>query len=414
MLRWFWDNKGSLLLSFALAVTVWVASVVAVDPTIEGAMEDFVPINYTEPDEGLVVVGNPPTEARVTIKAPESVWQEISLETISITVDLSGLDPTIYRLELVPDHSNLKPLRIISVEPEFVRVKLEPQLSQEMPVTVRLIGDPALTYDVGDPIVTPDTATVVGPTSLVSEVVELRAEVNLAGASQDIDEFIPLVAIDENGEIVEGVDISPDPIGVIVPVAQGDRYRLLSVIPTLFGSPAFGYRTIAFTVIPNEVLVTSTDPAALDTLTGFLETETIDITGATDTVEQNVQLDLPEGIFPVQDRTVRVIVTIEPIVTSKTFPDLPIEFQGLTPGLAALPSPDQVTLLLQGPQAILENLQPDDILVFLNLLDFDIGIHGPLTLEVDVPDGITVQEIAPITVEVEIIVAPPATPTPSS
>ncbi len=78
MLRWFWDNKGSLLLSFVLAVTVWVAAVVAQDPTLERAMEEAVPIQYTFPNTGLQVVGNPPTEAHVTIKAPESVWQDIS------------------------------------------------------------------------------------------------------------------------------------------------------------------------------------------------------------------------------------------------------------------------------------------------------------------------------------------------
>jgi YbbR domain-containing protein len=413
MLRWFWDNKGSLLLSFALAVTVWVASVVAQDPTLEQVMEESVPITYTAPDEGLLVVGNPPSEARVTIKAPESVWNEISLETISISVDLSGLDAAIYRMELNPDHGDLKPLRIISVEPDSVRVKLEPLLSKELPVTVRLIGDPALTYDIGDPLATPEAATVVGPSSLVTQVVELRAEVNLAGASQSIDEFIPLQAVDESGELVEGVDISPDPIGVFVPVAQGDRYRLLSVIPDLVGSPAFGYRTVAFIVIPNEVLVTSSDLTAFDTLAGFLDTETIDITGATETVDQNVLLSLPEGIFPVQDQTVRVIVTIQPIETSKAYPDLAFEIQGLSADLAAIPSPDRVTLLLNGPLAILDELQAEDIRVVLNLLDLDIGIYDEISPEITLPEGVTLEEISPPTVSVEIIVAPPATPEPT-
>jgi hypothetical protein len=162
-------------------------------------------------------------------------------------------------------------------------------------------------------------------------------------------------------------------------------------------------------------LVTSSDPTALDTLVGFLETETIDITGATGTVDENVLLDLPEGIFPIQDQRVRVIVTIEPIETSETFPDIPFEFQGLTPGLAAIPSPDRVTLLLKGPLAILDDLQEEDIRVVLNLLDLGLGIHEGISPEVlDLPEEITVENISPASVDVEIIVAPPATPTPSS
>jgi YbbR domain-containing protein len=412
MLRWFWDNKGSLLLSFVLAVTVWIASVVAEDPTVEDVMEEAVPVIYTSPNEGLLIVGNPPTEARVTIKAPESVWQKISLETISIEVDLAGLEAGIHKLVLNADH-DLKPLRIISIEPDSAMVKLEPLLSKELPVTVRVIGDPALTYDAEDPVATPDKVTIVGPTSSVTNIVELRADINIAGASQNVDEFVNLIAIDENDESVEGVDISPDPIAVFVPIAQGDRYRLLSVIPNVIGSPASGYRTIAITVIPNEVLVTSSDPAAFDTLAGFLETEIIDITGVTETVDQNALLDLPDGIDLVQELTVRVTVTIGPIETSKTFVDLPFEIQGLTPGLVATPSPERVTLLLVGPLAILDELQPEDIRVILNLVDYEVGIYEEVTPDVLVPTDIT-YEIFPSTVEVEIIVASPVTPTPPS
>lgn len=410
MLRWFWDNKGSLLLSFVLAVTVWVAAVVAQDPTLEKAMEEAVPIQYTSPNSGLQVVGNPPAEARVTIKAPGSIWQDISLETITIEVDLSGLEAGIHKLDIDPDF-DLRPLQIVSVDPDSAMIKLEPILSKELPVTVRVLGDPALTYEQEEAIASPEQATVVGPTSIVAKVVELRAEINIAGASQNIEEEVSLIAIDENDEPIEGVEVFPDPITVLIPIAQGDRVRLLSVIPNVPGSPAFGYRTISITVIPNEVLVTSSDPDAFDTLAGFLETEIIDISAATETVNQNALLDLPEGIFLVQDLTVLVIVTIEPIESSKPF-DLPLEIQGLATGLAAIPSPDRVTVLLFGPFTIVDELQPENVHVVLNLVDLGIGIHESVTPEVLVPTDIT-YELYPATIEVEIILAPAATATPA-
>jgi YbbR domain-containing protein len=411
MLRWLWDNKGSLLLSFVLAVTVWVASVVAQDPTVEREMDEPIPISYTPPSDGLLVVGDPPTEVRLTIKAPESVWQEISPETITVEVDLAGLQAGVHSLELNPSYS-LKPLRIVSVDPETTLVKLEPELSLVLPVTVRMIGDPAITYDAEDPVVNPEEATVVGPTSLVTDIVELRADVNVAGTSQDIEQTISLVAIDENDETVEGVEITPDPVTVSIPIVQSNRFRLLSVIPDLVGSPAAGYRTIAFTVIPNEILVTTSDPSAFDSLAGFLETETIDISGATETVDQIVLLDLPPEITPATDQTVRVIVTIVPIETSKTF-DLPVEVQNLAPGLAAIPSPERVTLLLEGPLTILDELQPEDVRVVLNLVGFDVGLYEDISPEVIIASEEITFEIFPSTVGVEIIVAPPTTPTPA-
>jgi YbbR domain-containing protein len=407
MLRWFWDNKGSLLLSFVLAVTVWVAAVVAQDPTLERAMEEAVPIQYTSPNTGLQMVGIPPTEAHVTIKAPESVWQDISLETLTIEVDLSGLEAGFHKLEIRPDY-DLQPLQIVSVDPDSAMIKLEPILSKELPVIIRVLGDPALTYEEEEAIASPEQATVVGPTSIVSQVVELRAEINIAGASQNIEEEVSLIAIDENDEPIEGVVVIPDPVMVLVPIAQGDRYRLLSVIPSVPGSPAFGYRTVSITVIPNEVLVTSSDPDAFDTLVGFLETEIIDISAATETVNQNALLDLPEGIFLVQDQTVLVTVTIEPIESSKPF-DLPLEIQGLPSGLSAITSHDRITVVLEGPLAILEELEADDVRVVLILVDFEFGIHEEVIPEVIGPADIT-YVIYPATVEVEIILTPTPTP----
>ena len=408
ILRWFWENKGSLLLSFVLAVTVWVAAVVAIDPILEKVMEQAVPIQYSSPNEGLQLVGNPPTEVRVTIKAPESVWQEISLETITIEIDLAGLEAGIHKLDLEP-FSDLRPLQIVAVEPDSTLIKLEPLLSKELPVTVRVIGDPALTYEAEDPVATPNLATIVGPTSSVTDIVEIRAEINVAGASQNIEEEINLIAIDENDELVEGVEISPSVITVRVPIEQGDRIKLVSVIADIDGSPAYGYRVIGIEVFPIEILVTSSDPDAFAALAGFLNTEVIDLTGVIETVERDVSLVFPPGIFPVQDQSVRVIVTINPIVTSINL-DIPVEMVGLGSGLAALLSPDTVAIFIEGPLAIVEDLLPSHIRVVLNLVDYKIGNYDVIP-EVITPSTELRISILPEFIEVEIIVAPPATPT---
>jgi YbbR domain-containing protein len=409
MLKWFWENKGSLLLSFVLAVTVWVAAVVAKDPILEQVMEQAVPIQYSSPNEGLQMVGNPPSEVIVTIKAPESVWQEISLETITIEVDLVGLEAGIHKLDLTPFY-DLQPLQIVAVEPDSTLIKLESLLSKELPVTVRVIGDPALTYEADDPVATPNKATIVGPTSSVTNIVEIRAEISVAGASQNIEEEINLIAIDENDGQVEGVEISPSIATVLVPIEQGRQYRLVSVIADIDGSPAYGYRVIGIDVLPDEILVTSSGPDAFDALTGFLKTEAIDLTGVTETVERDVSLVFPPMIFPVLDQSVRVIVTIKPIETSINL-DIPVEVVGLGSGLAALPSPDTVAIFIEGPLAILEELLPSHIRVVLNLVDYEIGNYDVIP-EVITPSTELSISILPEFIEVEIIVAPPATPTP--
>jgi YbbR domain-containing protein len=389
---------------------VWITAVTAEDPTIERTINTPIPIIYLAPDEGLQLVGNPPREALVTIRAPESVWNEISPQSVLIEIELQGLGAGIHSIDLEA-FLDLESYAVKSIQPSRAIIKLEPLLTQDFPVRVKLIGDAAIGYNAEEASATPRIVTISGPTSLVTDIVELRAEVNIVGTSQNFELEVELVAYDENDQPIEGIEISPDTATVFVTVEQGDRYKLVSVIAETAGIPAYGYRTTGIVVNPDEILVTSSDPEAFDNLAGFITTETIDLSGATETIEFNAILQLPEGIVPIQTQTVLVTVTIEPIITSISL-DITVEVQNLEPGLAAQPSPDTVKVIIEGPLAILEGILPEDVRVILNMLDYELGSYEDLIPEVIVSGSEIEVEIIPPTINVDVIVAPPATPTP--
>ncbi|NIM96262.1 MAG: hypothetical protein GTO18_21400 [Anaerolineales bacterium] len=410
MLVWLRNNRGSLFLAFILALTVWIAAVTVEDPTIEQLMEEPVPIEYSEPQEGFQIVGQPVQEALLTIRAPETVWAEITPDTFRISVDLQQLGAGSHEILLEPT-TDLQPLLITAVDPPSVTVLLEPILTQELPIEIIIAGDPALDYDVGDPVYNPTEALVIGPTTAVSSVAALRAEVDITGARQDVVTSAMLIAFDANDDVVEEVQIEPPTVSVRVPIEQSDRYRLVSVIPQIEGTPAYGYRITNISVLPSQVIVTTSDPEAFDSLAGFVETEAIDLTGAQETIERRALVELPEGFSLVGNQTVLVRVGIEPIETTVNL-ERPVEFQGLNPEYAAELNPQSVTVILTGPLAILEDLQPEEVRVILNLVDFELGTYE-VTPEVIVSQPDIEVEILPPTVEVVIIVAPPTTPTPS-
>jgi YbbR domain-containing protein len=410
ILRWLWNNKGSLILAFVLALTVWVAAVSADDPTLEKAMDDPVPINYTLPREGLQVVGDLTQTARVTISAPRSVWEEISPETIHIEINLSQYDAGTHEIKL-DAQPDLRKLRIEGIEPASITVVLEHTLTKEFPITVTVIGDPAIEFDAKEVTFDPEKTLIIGPSSAVSRVVEVRSEIEITGARQNVEEEIPLTAYDQDGQIVSDIEIEPETVFVTVPIEQSDRYRLVSVIPKIEGSPAYGYRIKSVLAFPELVQVTSSDPEAIAGLAGFFDTEPIDITGATDTVERRVFLDLPSGFAIVGNQTIMVQVVIETIESSLTF-NLPIQVQGLAPDLAAELTPETVIITLTGPLVILEPMTPEDMHVFVNLVDLEVGSHV-VTPEVIVPQVEVEAETIPSTIEVEITIAPPMTPTPT-
>ncbi|OGO18550.1 MAG: hypothetical protein A2Z14_19270 [Chloroflexi bacterium RBG_16_48_8] len=410
ILRWFWNNKGSLLLAFVLALTVWVAAVSADDPTVEKPMDELVPINYLPPVEELQVVGELPQVARLTIRAPQSVWEKISLETVSIQVNLFNYEAGTHEMGLKAQY-DLRPLRIINIEPATISFTLETILTKEIPIIVNVMGDPAIEFDAKEATFQPETALIRGPASAVNRVIELRSDIEITGARQDVEQEIPLLAYDQDGQIVEGIETEPRVVYIIVPIEQSDRYRLVSVIPKIEGSPAYGYRIMSVLAFPELVQVTSSDPEAIARLPGFVDTESIDITGATETVERRVFLDLPFGFPIIGNQTILVKATIEAIESSLTF-NLPIEVQGLPPGLAAKLTPDSVIITLTGPLVILQEMQPEDVRVFINLVDLEEGSHV-VTPEVVVPQVEVQAETIPSTIEVEISIAPLVTATPT-
>jgi YbbR domain-containing protein len=409
ILRWLWNNKGSLLLAFVLALTVWVAAVSADDPTV-GPVNVTVPITYLPPGEGLQVVGDLAQVAQVTIRAPKSVADVISTESIKIEVDLShyASGSHVYELDA---NSNLHPLMIVNIEPAQISFTLEPILTKEIPISVTVMGDPAIEFDAKDAIYDPKSALVRGPGSMVEQVTELRTEIEITGARQDVEEEISLHGYDQNGQIVEGIEIVPTVVNVLVPIEQSDRYRLVSVIPKIVGSPEYGYRIKSVLAFPELVQVTSSDMDAIAELPGYVDTEPIDITGATETVERRVFSDLPDGFTIVGNQTILVKITIEAIESSTTL-NLPVEVQGLPPELAAELTPETVIITLTGPLSILQEMQPEDVRVFINLVDLEEGLHI-VTPEVVVPQVEVQAETIPSTIEVEISVAPPATSTPA-
>ena len=181
--------------------------------------------------------------------------------------------------------------------------------------------------------------------------------------------------------------------------------------PRFEGSPAYGYRFKSVEAFPALVQLTSSDPEAISELPGFVVTEPIDISGATETVERRVFLDLPFGFTIIGNQTILVKVTIEVIESSITF-NLPIEVQGLAEGLAAELTPESLIVTLTGPLSIIQEMQPEDVRVFVNLVNLEEGSHV-ITPEVVVPQVEVQAETVPETVEVEIGIAPPMTATPN-
>ncbi len=413
MLRWLWQNLGSLVLAFIMALLVWIVAVNAEDPIQEGPFPGNLPIEIRNVPEGLLLIDPlPRTEGRVILRAPRSVWDRLEAEDLTLWVDLAGLAAGTQHVP-VQVTVEAEPLQVVAVEPESLTLTLEPTATRRIPIAVHTTGDVAIGFRVDAAEVAPTEATVVGPASLVTRIASLWAEVDLTGRRQSLEQEVPLVPVDAQRAVVEGMlQIDPPTATVRVHIEELGGYRSLAVVPRIEGQVAPGYQITNISVTPTLVTVFSTDPEAVDALAGFVETLPVNLDGATADVERRVGLDLPEGVSLVGDQTVLVRVSIAPIQSSITLTRTP-QVQGLAPGLFASVSPTTVSLIITGPLPVLETLGPDDVRMVLDLTGLDIGTYALTPKFEDLPAGVAVQTVLPETIEVVLSDTPPPTLTPT-
>jgi YbbR domain-containing protein len=320
---------------------------------------------------------------------------------INVTLDLSGLDAGVHTLTPQVDIS-LSPAEVIRMNPSTVFVKLDSVISEEFPIQVKQIGNPAIGFELQTPELSTEQVVVSGPQSVVESIDLVVAEVDVENVSEDIQRSVEVTAFDSEANEIEGVTINPSNIQVHIPVVQRGGYRSVVVKIVTSGQIAPGYRLTNIYALPPTVTIFSADPTLVDNIPGFVETTPINLNGANEDLEIRVSLNLPEGINVVGSQNITVQIGINPIQSSLSFTDIPIRFEGLDTNLKATVSPKTVDVFLSGPLTALEELDPASIVVVIDLSERDPGTYQ-LTPEVLLENSeLNVDAITPNALEVTI------------
>jgi YbbR domain-containing protein len=344
------------------------------------------------------------------------VWDSLTPDQLHVTIDLSNAESGAFTLPLKAVVDN-RDARIIAITPAQAQVVVETIVNRSVPVRLEVTGQAATGYQADDGHATPGLASVSGPASAADSVSELVARVNLDNTKEPINDDVLLVPLNAAGQVVPGVTVEPPTVAVNIPVRQLGGYRDVAVKAVVEGKVASGYRMTNIDVSPLVVTVFSSDPAVVANMSGFIETEPLDIDDATDDREARLGLKLPEGVSLASPQTtVLVQVSIAAIEDSLTI-ERELQIQNLGQDLNATISPPTVVVILTGPLSTLAALTPEDVQVVLNLLNLPPGLHQVTPEVIDLPDRVTAKTILPATIEVLIAtgpVTPTSTPTPTA
>jgi YbbR domain-containing protein len=390
---------ATLLLSIVLALAVWWIAIDQENPLV---MQDFgerVPVSVLGLGEDLVIVEDLSSEAvRLRLRAPRNSWQDLTLSDFRATIDLTNLGPGQHDIPV--QVKSLDPqVGILDIQRPQLRVTLDTLAAKEVPVQVEIMDSTAFGYDAQPAVYRPLTVTVSGPASQVQQVVRARAEVFLRGAKNQVERMEVVTPVNAQEEAVTRVTAEPTQIQVVVPVEQWPGRKEVAVRVKLEGGPADGYRLSSVKVEPTTVVLQG-DTEVLAKVPGYVETEPLNLDGATADVRLRLQLLLPDGVTSFDGDTVVATAGITPIEGGVTISQ-PLVQQGLGPGLRAQSALDSVDVILSGPLPLLDSLSQDDVFAILDLSGLITGTHT-LQPRVVLPDGITLNSVIPAMVEVVI------------
>ncbi len=386
------------------------------------AFEGRIPIEGINQPRTAVLLSNLGDVRVVRYFAPETAGIRLDTGSFRATVDLAGIDPTAGLVSIAVKVVAIDPrIQVLEYEPSRINVQVDEVVSRVVPVKVDW-GVPPAGLDVRDPVLSTESVAVAGPASIVRRVAAAEARLRIDASGLDIDRDVELVPVDDLGQVLAPVDVTPATVRVRIAVFTNRDTKSLPVTPIITGLPAAGFEIASVTVDPPVVSVEG-DADQLAALTR-IDTVPVAIAGGVASVSVVTGLSLPTGVLPLNAPSVTVRITLRQVAATRTL-SAGIVLIGGRPDLAYGLSTDRVLVTIGGTSAELDRIAGSSFTVSVDVsglvpgvrsLAVSVSLPAGLTLLAVTPGSVTVTAAEPIPVPSPSIIAPSPTaalPSPS-
>jgi YbbR domain-containing protein len=188
----FWNiilsNIGTKLISVAIAVVIWVIVLGSrnVEATKEIALEVITPAN-------MVAANEVPDRIAFRLSGPKAFLRAVlDRRDEPIRVNLANAKPGLVTYRFFSDNIRLPiGVKVLSINPTAILIKLEPIKEREVPVRAELRGIPPEGYRIVSTTIKPDMVRIKGAESRVDAVSELTTSpVDVSNIRQSLDREI--------------------------------------------------------------------------------------------------------------------------------------------------------------------------------------------------------------------------------
>ena len=210
-------NKAiSIMVSAAIAVTLWIYVITTVSPESEETFYD-IPVTFQNDileERGLMIVSETPT-VDLKLKGNRSDLNELNATNISLLVNLAGIQApgsqmVNYDIKFpgnIPDN----PIEVLSQSPNVLQLKVENKIKKAVPIKLDFMDTKVpegYIADKDNPVVDVATVEVVGPESVVQSIDHALVQLDLSEKVDSIIGQFEYVLCDAQGDPVDAVLIT--------------------------------------------------------------------------------------------------------------------------------------------------------------------------------------------------------------
>lgn len=400
MSKFLTKNWSAKIACIILAILLWMYSVSGLSKV--GTFPGSLAIEVKNVPNSLVAI---PDQELVKIKiiAEPSVWNSLSASSFSAYVDMEGKSSGVYDMP-VQVISQVQNVQIVEKDPNKILVRLEPQISKNIPIKTKIEGQAGEGLAPGETIISPQETTVTGAKSIIDKINEATARIVLTGEKDKINKTVKLSAYDATGNEIKGITFSPSEVQITIPFVKAAEIKTVGIEVTTSGKPKSGYWISLITTDPATLTITGS--AAILAGTNSIKTEPVSIEGIWQTKNTDADIIIPSGLRITEKLTqVKVQIQIQATISSREV-TASYKFENLDPKFRVTSAdPSNVRVTLTGPVDVLSNLNTDNIILKINLADIKNSQEYSIQLGpsmFSIPGNLQIANFIPTSIKIKV------------
>ncbi len=225
----------------------------------------------------------------------------------NVYVDMKNVtEPGTYNLPINANFG-IDGVEVLQIKPDKCTVVVSRVVTEEREITVKTKNDVQEGFAAGNISISPVSVKLTGPENLIDTVAECSITIDLAGVVEDIRGSYKIKFYDAKGSEITDTSITKniEYADVYCPVYAAIQ---VPVVPTLSSGKNASGKDVTAECVPAEITVKGRSESLAGI--GRVATEIIDVSNVEEKTETQVDLDLPDGEFFTDIKSVKVTLTV--------------------------------------------------------------------------------------------------------